>query len=304
VGNLFYVGELRPEDNGVLVRRVGRLSSDDLRGAIAVLLSEHGKTQVQADGLVIVGDRVEVLQRVDDLLTRIDAAESVCWVVQLYLISMSDGDILDLGLDVTPALEVAATMASASNGLDLVPKTSLKGGLNVVLRAARERSSVSLVGEPLFLLADGARGRVGSGQRVPVVQRAVSNQGTVTTTGYQFIDTGLQINVLLRELSAGAARLELKAESSSVLEYRETLPILQKDDFEGTAVISSGGVYLVGSLERTAHDKRQTSPFRIAAKDSEQGQVLQIWARAYRVGGPVGSACRSAPAQADEPAGR
>jgi hypothetical protein len=299
VGRLFYLGQLRPEDKGVLVRKVGRLSGEELSRAVGVLLSEYGRCQCFADGLVLVGDRVEVLQRVDELLNGVESAAASTWVVQLYVVNLSNSDVADLGLDALPALEVAATVAGVSGGgigaasaLASSASTAarLKGGLDLVLRASRVRSSVVIVGQPLFLMVDGDSTHLGSGQRVPVPRRTVSDQGTVTTAGFDYIDTGLQLDVELREVAHERARLRVKGSFSSVLSFVEAAPVVSRDDYASSAVIASGGVYLVSSLERTQAEKAHKGPLSLGLKNSDVGQVVQIWARAYRIAGPAGSA--------------
>lgn len=287
-GKLYFLGELRPEDRGVMVRKCTRLSQEEWNNAISVLLSEHGRCQPFTDGLVVVGDRVEVLQRIAELIDQVEAAEAAAWVVQLYIVSLTADDVMSLGLDVLPALEVAATVASASNGglPSLAPTTQLKGGLDVVLQAARERSSVSIVGEPLFLLVDGETSHLGSGQRVPIPLRTVSNQGTVNTTAYQFVDTGFQLDVGIREVGFDRTKLTVNAAISSVVGYVDQAPILAKDDFKSASVISSGGVYLLGALDRTGNDKTVAKWLGLGGRDKQTKQLVQVWARSYRIAGP------------------
>ncbi|MBL9095265.1 MAG: hypothetical protein JNL96_28860 [Planctomycetaceae bacterium] len=288
-GKLYFLGELRPEDRGVMVRKCTRLSQEEWTQAVAVLLSEHGRCQPFTDGLLVVGDRVEVLQRISELIDQVEAAEAAAWVVQLYVVSLTSDDVMSLGLDVLPALEVAATVASASNGglANLTPNASLKGGLDVVMKAARERSSVSIVGEPLFLLVDGETSHLGSGQRVPIPLRTVSNQGTVNTTSYQFVDTGFQLDVGIREVGYDRTRLTVNAAISSVVGYVDQAPILAKDDFNSASVISSGGVYLLGALDRTGNEKTVAKWLGLGGRDKQSKQLVQIWARAYRIAGPI-----------------
>lgn len=303
VGRLFYLGQLRPEDKGVLVRKVGRLSGQELQNAIGVLMSEYGRVQCFADGLCLVGDRVEVLQRVDELLNGVESAAASTWVVQLYVVNLSNGDVADLGLDALPALEVAATVAGVSGGgigaataiADSANTAArLKGGLDLVLRASRTRTSVSILGQPLFLMVDGDQTHMGSGQRVPVPRRTVSDQGTVTTSGFDYIDTGLQLDVELREVAHERARLRVKGSFSTVQSFVDSAPVVSRDDYASSAVISSGGVYLVSALERTQVEKTQRGPLSLGLKNSDVGQVVQIWARAYRVAGPLASAASGA----------
>ena len=203
-GSLYYLGTLRPEDRGVLVRRVRRLDKEGLDAVLKVLPSENGRFTSFADGLVVFGDRVEVLERVNELLDRVETQSAPSWVIQLYLVAMHHSDLTELGLDSVPALDVSATFAMQSRGGDAVPgvsgQVSVNGGLRSVLRATRDKSSVHMVAQPLFVLLDGETSHFGVGERVPVPNNTVSDQGTVSTTGYTDVQTGLRIEVGLREL--------------------------------------------------------------------------------------------------------
>ena len=55
VGGAYFLGELRPEDRAVYVRRVRRLSSEELQAAVEVLISDNGRVTAYPDGLVVVG---------------------------------------------------------------------------------------------------------------------------------------------------------------------------------------------------------------------------------------------------------
>ena len=116
-GSIYFLGSLRPEDKGVLVRRVRRLSANELSDSVSVLLSQNGSVRAHEDGLVIVGDRVEVLARVVELLDRIERADTSSWVVQLHLVQLSDRALADWGLDVEPAADIGLAFASASSSL-------------------------------------------------------------------------------------------------------------------------------------------------------------------------------------------
>lgn len=121
-GNLYYVGSLKPEDRGVLVRKVRRLSADDLNKTVQVLLTEMGRAAAYSDGLLVVGDRVRVLQRINAMLDQVESSEANTWVIQLYLISIQDTLSRELGVETTTALDIAATFATSGGG-----KTVAKG---------------------------------------------------------------------------------------------------------------------------------------------------------------------------------
>ena len=290
-GNLYYLGTLRPEDRGVLVRRCRRLTSADLSAAVAVLLSENGRAHAYDDGLLVVGDRVEVLQRVHELLDRIESSASVCWCIQLYLVSLGNSDLTDLGLDVEPTLNVAYTFATASNSLgaasaasSAVKGATLNGGLSAILKAAKQRKGVAIQAEPLFTLIDGGEAEFIRGDKVPVPKSITTQNGFVETAGFDYVQTGLDVHVGIRELSDDAARFKTSVKISEVTGQVSTAPITSDQSFDAESVIHSGGVYLLGSLKRSEVQHTQSSSLKWGDTKQVDNAVLQVWCRAYRVG--------------------
>lgn len=291
-GNLYFLGDLRREDRGVLVRRVRRLASEDIQAAVDTLRSEYGSSAAFADGLLVMGDRVEVLTRINELLDQVEQAESPTWVVQMYLISLSKTEIADLGFDATPAADVSLAFASNSHtGLAgasaLGASAKLKGGLDALLRFARSRSGETLFAQPLFYLADGASAEMVRGDRVPVPRQTVSDQGTVTTAGFEFVQTGLQLSVRLREVTESAAALDADLSLSSVTGFVQAAPITTQETFKTRAIVASGGVYLLGSIERSDLKRSDAVGLKVGDAATAEARTLQVWARAVRVGGPA-----------------
>ena len=305
-GTMFYIGELRPEDKGVLVRKVTRLGADELKNAVFVLLSEFGRVSSYPDGLVVVGDRVEVLQRVVELLDRIEQAPSDSWVVQLYLAQLSQSAVQELGFDVTPSIDIASTFATLSGNVVGQAETSAKlvGGLAAVLRATGERRGASMVCEPLFLLVDGESAKFVQGVSVPIPKKSVSPEGTVTTTDYTYVQTGLQVGITLRDMGDGRARAAVSVELSDILGYVDSAPQTALQSFNTSAVLSSSGVYLLGSLTRQSLKTSVTGVFESAKKTDNVGDLVQIWARAFRIRGPVSGSAPSRPVIPGEPSTR
>lgn len=304
-GSLYFLGTLRPEDKGVLVRRVRRLSSADLQQATISLLSDVGRLAVMPDGLCVVGDRVEVLQRVNELFDAIDSATDGSIVVQLHLVSLSATAIRELGLETTPTLDVAATFAgAASGGMDSA--ATLTAGLRGVLNVAASDSSSHVIAQPLFVCVEGSEAKLVRGERIPVPKRVVSDQGTVTTSGFDYIQTGLDVGVIVRETGGGLLRVTLNVQQSSKSGEIEGSPIVANEGLTTEAAIQPGGVYLLGSLDRREDMLGTGGRMRLGFADSRSDQQVQVWLRAYRVGTPAGGPLavpREARGPADVPHG-
>ncbi len=296
---VYFVGTLRPEDVGTLTRKVRRLKADDIRSAVTTVLSEHGKVEVFDDGLAVVADRVEVLARVGELLDGIEAEGPGMWVIQLHVLSMSSRALHDFGLDVAPALDVAASFATASSGLgsiasavgdaidgldDVKASANIEAGLSAVLRAVDESGDVKAVAQPMFVLEDGGTGSFTLGDSIPVPRRTTSDAGTVTTEGFDAIQTGLEVSATLREFDRSRARLELLVSNSDIVGFVEEAPRTSNERFESTIVVESGGVYLLGSVpQERASMGTNTGFLSLGEERSGEAGVIQIWGRVARI---------------------
>lgn len=289
-GGVHFIGELRPEDRGVYVRRVRRLDRDGLTGAVETLLSQNGRVQAYDDGLVVVGDRVEVLHRVAELLDRVESAGADSWVVQVHMLATRESDLSDFGLDAVPALDAAVTYATASNAPDDGAAASLSGSLTAMLRAERTIESVELVTAPLFVLVDGGVATLADGDELRVPQFSISEFGVQTVTGFELVQTGLSMEVGLRDLGDERARVEFSTQLSAVVGFVEgNLPTINTQRYRTNAVIRSGGVYLLGSLDRGRTLQGVDGPFRSAKRDEFEDRTFHVWLRAFRIDGGVRS---------------
>ena len=280
-GNMYFLGTLRPEDIGVLVYRMKRLKSSEAAAAIGVMKSDYGSIHTFPDGLIVVGDRVEVLRRITEMIERIEATDSVTWAVQLHLVSLSGNSVKELGLDLVPSVDVALSLSNQP----ITANANAQAALSAVLRATRERSDNKLVADPFFLVLDGTPAKLKRGTRYPIPLRTVTDQGTTTTREYQFLDVGLSIAVTVRELSDDSARLDLNCQLAQVESITaEGAPIFSEESLTAQSDVQSGGVYLLASLDRSETGNTSARGIGLGGRSRHDSGVLQVWARVHRIG--------------------
>lgn len=296
-GSMYHIGNLRPEDQGVLVRRVRGLSAQGVSAAVQVLLTQDGTVQSFPDGLVVVADRVEILQKVVEVFDQVEGTPRSSWCVQVILVSYDRSQQEKFGLDVTPTLDVAAAFASSAvvGSVAGIPAAAARGGevsaaagLSAVLEASRVGRGVSIVAGPTFLMDDGQTAKLERGVRVPVPRRVVSGQsGSVETTGYEYEQTGLVVTADLREKSSDSVTLNLSLTLSEITGYNAEAPITSRENFNTSATVKDGGVYLAGSLERSTERGEVSDWFRLSRSQESADQLLQVWVLVRRVASPL-----------------
>ena len=286
VGSAWFVGNLRQEDRAFLVRKVRRLSDVGLKESVQTFLSEFGHVVAFSDGLVVVADRVEVLEHISGMLDQIEAARTDTWVVQLYLVSGSEDLKQTLGVDASALgnLSYSFAKASATGGL------AVAGSFAAALKATASADGTALVGKPVFLLGDGETSAFVSGASIPIPRKTVSDQGTVTTQGFDYVQSGLSASCSVRESQGDGAKLTVKVSIGDIVGFVETAPIQSKSEFSTVAVVQSGGVYLLGSLDTSEALRNDSGIFARAltlkTREKKSGSV-QVWAKIFRVAGPT-----------------
>jgi type II secretory pathway component GspD/PulD (secretin) len=292
LGTVYYLGEVRPEDRAVYVRRCRRLTAEELQGALNGVLSTNGSVQAYADGLVVVADRAEVLSRVEEVIEAIESAESVTWCVQLYMVSATHQGLTDVGFDLVPAVKIGATLAGASSSLGTTALLAagsqtgaqLDASLNAMLQASNDQHQIRVLAQPLLMSVDGVESKIQVGGRYPIAKSAVTGLGTVSNTGFTTVNTGLTVECQVREISETVGRMVLHVETNDIESITpQGAPVTKVESADVTVDVVSGGVYLLAALEREETSSQIAALLKLGKKWGEGKRVMLIFGRAYRV---------------------
>ena len=286
-GTLWYFGELKPEDRATYTSRVPRLSKEEIQAAVTTMISNQGRVWASNDGLLHVSDSVEILERVQSFVEQLRNQESPTWVVQLYLVNSSERTARNLGINVDHLVRYSYNYATGS-GLRSIGSEVLNASLDAVLVAAYERGDTTVQARPLLLLSDGEQAYIRNGQRFPVPRRTENIEtGVVSITGYDYIQTGLSVDVQLRENSDTHASLIMKVKNSQVTGFvNDEVPITLDEELLTTASVRSSGVYLLGALDVAVNTDTRAGPgFTTSFGTQRQDNLTLIWCRCYRVAG-------------------
>ena len=281
VGSVWYLGELRQEDRGLLVARCSRLGGVDLQLFLGVMVSEIGRVSATSDGLVVISDRAEVIDRIRKALDDLEAAPAESWVVQLYVISVSDERAHTFGLDVVPtaALSASSLAGSAASGFNW----SSLFGVSGALAWDNKTTGVQLMAEPCFVLLDGQAGNYYRGLKTPIAQKVVSPEGTVSVSGYAFTETGFSINVTCRDVGESRARVDLAVVDSSITDMIDkTAPVIAEERLSGSSFVESGKLSLLLSVRRDRVQKSVSGALSSRGDDSSVKQRVMVWVMPYR----------------------
>ena len=279
VGNIFYLGELRAEDRAILVRSVVRLDADQVDAAANSLISDFGRVVTADGGLLIVSDRIEVIQRLHGMLDQIEQTPYRAWSVQCYMVVLSDRDARQLGFD---PVQVGSLSASIGRAV----KRSAEGrwaasvGFESVIRAEMSQSQSRTVIAPSIVVAEGQTGRWQSGQTTPVPRRVVTDSGAIETVSFDSIESGAVLTASVRSLGHSRAMLTVDLDLSAVVGDVEGAPILSRDRANFEAPVTVGAAHLLGSMEITTTTQGAAGLlFPSLRRQSGDDRRIYLWAR-------------------------
>ena len=278
VGNTFFIGSLRPEDRGVYVRRVIGYSASELTGIVQALLSQQGKCNVTSDSVVVVADHETVLRRVAEMVEYLDSVETGSWIVQLYFVSLRKDALIEAGLNTTSSGRISYNLSNSTINLD-----DFK--LDGLFSFSMGSSYADVFASPMLLVLDGTSAKWQDGQRIPIPRKTVSDYGTVTTTGYDYVDTGFIVDLTVKQGRKGAANVNITVSLSDVKGYIEEAPITATSEYRFNAELKPLKMYLVGELSSF---KALDTQKEVLMLGRDQGKTaVQLWAQVYRVGDPL-----------------
>lgn len=272
VGNTYFIGPLRPEDRGCFVRRVLGYDKESLQAISGSMLSQQGKSTV-AGNVIMIADHETVLRRVAELCDYLSMVERPTWIVQLYFIVLRKDALIQAGLSTTSSGAVSYNISNSSVKADDLKLDGLFNFLN-------NSTFADLYAAPMFLITDGVTCTWKDGEHVPIPRKTVSDYGTVTTQGYDYVDTGLTVNSIINESKKGGL-LKIDITLSEIKSYVEYAPTTVQTVYSFQADLIPEKVYLVGELANFKVLDEQEKTFSFT--NNKGKTVIQLWAKLYKI---------------------
>jgi type II secretory pathway component GspD/PulD (secretin) len=205
---------------------------------------------------VVTGDRVVVsgperaYASIDQVASRL-ATGVDGWMLQVRFVSVSEAVRRAAGLDWSVSGR-ANVGVDAATGFEVGEFPTLgarvAASVGVVFSAAESERGAKVLREGRVYVLEGAEAEFGQGESVPVPRRTVSDQGTVTVTGFDRIETGFRLKVAAKRVDGGVS-LDLKPSVSAITGYVEGYPITSESSVSSTVVLASGEYCILMGLD-------------------------------------------------------
>lgn len=238
------------------------------------VVGEAGRVRESGQSIVVLGDE-ETLDRAGDVAELLEVASVSQWVVSVWVLELQADFNLQLGVELTAAGSLQGLVGGGS--AELIAEALLDG----VLVAEQADTEARVLQRGTLVFVEGEKSRLQSGQTVPVPQRTVSPQGTVTTSSYQYVDVGLIIEAEGRRVPGGLM-LTVRPEVSSVVGFVDDAPIVGKRALESRCMVRSGDWVVLAGLDDW-REGRALQDFGVVTQSTRLGSVLVVM-RAVEVG--------------------
>ena len=174
------------------------------------------------------------------------------YIVDVLVIELQSSLARELGLGWSLG---GAAGFGVSGGSDVpsVSRWSAEAVVDVVGRVAATSDRAKLSNRANLFLVEGELASATQGDRIPLPRRSVSAEGVVTIVGYEYVQSGFQLEARAVSLPDSSIRLDLQPTLSEVggLIAGEN-PVLLERSLTASVVVRSNEWVLIGGFDRMA----------------------------------------------------
>lgn len=228
------------------------LLGQEMADAVRLVIGSEGEVQpVGPDRVVVAGSRAAV-RRAEQFERQLSGGPAG-WLLDVLVVEVSTGVARELGLGWTvggTARVEAATGAGTLTRGGQVAGAEAALVAEVVGQLVEDNRDAQIVNRGTLYLLEGTDARLLQGDRLPIAKRQTSPEGTVAITGFEYVDTGFELEAEGRSVPGGL-RLELRPSISEVTGFvADEAPILVERSVDATVVLSHGEWLVLSGLER------------------------------------------------------
>lgn len=277
----------------VAIFEAGLDGVDALREALKVV----GVDQVSSVGSrVVVGGGRALVDQAERVVGMLDGGRDG-WLVEVGVVRVSRAWLREFGTEWSASLGgqvgLDAAVGSLSGGVPIMGAAA-DGLVSAAFAASESETDARLEATGTLYVLEGSKAELQQGEVVPVPQRTVSPYGTVQTTGYDFVDTGLSVLVEATRADRGVL-LRVEPRISSVVGYVESAPTVAESSVSVEVVATPGEWIVVGGLRSTDTSQGSSGlplPLGLSRRRSsnDRESELLVVVRAVRIFGGLGDA--------------
>jgi len=231
----------------VAVFESGLDGAEDLKTVLKLIAG----AEVEAIGArVVVAGGPGVVADVTGVVEMLEGGRDA-WLVEVGVLRVTSSWLREFGAGWSASgggsLSLDAGLGSLQGGSPI-----MGAGVEALIAAAFAADAVDgdakLEATGTLYVLEGSTATLQQGDTVPVPERTVSPQGTVQTTGYTYVQTGLSIAVKARRVQRGVL-LNITPRVSAVVGYVEAAPTIAESEVVVDVVAETGEWFMIAGLQ-------------------------------------------------------
>lgn len=252
VKKIIYIGSFEITDRSSLFVKVINLSSSSIDSLLRAHLSNQGRLFVSTEGYISCTDKPEIINSINEVIAKIKAVKNDCWVLQFFSVHTQEKVNIELGFNGALKSDVAISIGTGTNEKDIL--LSIIGEYDQLA----EQGRLVNIQDCLLLCKTGQKMTMNRGLKIPIPLKTVSDQGTVSTSKYDYVDVGFKLDFVINEISEGMAQFDCSISQSSVVDNVgvDEIPVIQRESFNTSPIVRSGDTYLISSMKYKQYDDR------------------------------------------------
>lgn len=242
-GDTYFLGNINTSDYGCYVDRLsGLVLKSDYKALLDSLKSADGRYFVRSDGVFVFTDKWPVIQRIRSALESLSKFTSACFQFEVWLVN--DGLLRDFSLSNDMSLSYSFNWAVGSK----LSYSNWQIVLDNLLSYNLDYSNYYIRRGLFGLVLEGEELTMKNGDEIPVPRKTVTDGGTVSTVGVDYISVGTQIKASIVRNEDRLCNVDLSAEISESVRFVESYPVKSQTLFETRCNLLYGDVTIVGYL--------------------------------------------------------
>jgi hypothetical protein len=240
----FLIGE---EPASIAVADVGWYAPERIAEALGQALGTDAAVRPLSAGVLVQGDE-STLRRLRTVEGVLQQSRPAAWEFSMWVVALSG--------DTRSTVEAAFSSRGAAR-VDVGDpwESAISGLVQASWTIEGARSGVRSLSAGSVVVLEGEKGRWQAGERVPVPRRTVSPQGTVSVSGYDFVDVGYICDLAVQRNPDGVT-VTVKPEISSIIGFVEDAPRVATRSIESVAYLRSGSYLIVSGLDEWRDESR------------------------------------------------
>lgn len=248
----------------------GYLTTADAATVLKAVSPTESAVSVAGPNIVVSGS-VEGVERGQKVAEAFAGVEPGQWLASVYVLEISETLRDRMGIEFS--LSGAVEGLLSSDATTAIAKALLSG----TIAASHNRSIGKVLNHASVMLVEGTATTLRNVTSVPVPKKTVSDQGTVTTSDFQFIEAGLIIDLAARRVPGGRVFIDCKPELSTVTGFVQEAPIISKRTMTFSAMIRPGDFVLVSGLDEVRQSTSHDGLFELSkGTQKDRGAVVII----------------------------